>query len=120
VVNFRVLIRALRAAGLWGQHRYAIDAQGVVEFADDVPRGVREQVLAVVAAHDPEAPAPPSDMLKADREVPVSAVGDTLAALLKKSVLALEDLSPAVRAWIERRAAEKDAEVSHADRSADR
>jgi hypothetical protein len=58
----------LRAAGLAGE-AFSWGSDGKIEFREDVPRATRDQVMAVLAAHDPTRPAPPTARDQAIAEI---------------------------------------------------
>jgi len=77
----------LRAAGV-PLEGFAWGADGQLTFGPDVPQSVRDQVAAVLAAHDPSAPAPPaSDGLTVDDVVSLLAdqQGTTVDQLLTRA-----------------------------------
>lgn len=63
-INGDTFSKELDAAGVVDR-RFSWWPDGTIEFHPDVPQSERDKVMAVLAAHDPEAPPPPPRVMTA-------------------------------------------------------
>ena len=87
--------RELAAAGV-SMEGFSWGPDGVIEFREDVPQAVRDQVADVLAAHDPTAPAPDTTLSDGLARPEIQAIlgliaeqqGTTVEALQEQAVAA--------------------------------